>query len=69
MRTIGNDKNLCNDKWLSGLVDAMDEVESLRADDICRGAYVPAGLMAQLNGHAATASHSRRSPPAYLELA
>ena len=48
MRAVSNEKNLRNDKWLSALVDAMDEVESLRADDICRGAYVPAGLMAQL---------------------
>ena len=48
MRAVSNEKNVRNDKWLSSLVDAMDEVESLRADDICRGAYVPAGLMAQL---------------------
>jgi len=38
--------------WLAALVDAMDEVESLRTDDICRGAYAPAGFLAQLNRHA-----------------
>jgi hypothetical protein len=69
MRAFLDDKNLCNDKWLSALVDAMDDVEELRADDICRGVYVPAGLMAQLHGHALTASHSYRAAPVYLELA
>jgi hypothetical protein len=58
-----HDKNLCNDKWLSSLVDAMDEVESLRTDDICRGAYVPAGLMAQLLGQTPKISHPVRSAP------
>jgi hypothetical protein len=52
MQTSTNDKNLCNDMWLAALVDAMDEVESLRTDDICRGAYAPAGFLAQLNRHA-----------------
>ena len=37
MRAVLNDKNICNDKWLSALVDAMDEVEAERAEDICRG--------------------------------
>jgi hypothetical protein len=69
MRAFLNDKNLCNDKWLSALVDAMDDVEELRADEICRGISVPAGLIAQLHGHASTASHSRRAAPVYLELA
>ena len=48
MRAVSNEKNHRDDKWLSALVDAMDEVGSLRPDDICRGAYVPAGLTAQL---------------------
>ena len=48
-----HDKNLCNDKWLSGLVDAMDEVEADRADDVCRVSVVPAGLIAQLQRRAA----------------
>jgi hypothetical protein len=48
MQALANDKNLCNDNWLSALVDAMDEVEAERADDICRAIVVPAGLMAQL---------------------
>lgn len=50
MRAGLNDKNLCNDKWLAALVDAMDEVEAERADDVCRAVFVPAGLMAQLYG-------------------
>jgi hypothetical protein len=50
MRAGLNDKNLCNDRWLAALVDAMDEVEAERAEDICRAAYVPAGLMDQLYG-------------------
>ena len=45
-----HEKNMCNDRWLAGLVDAMDEVESLRLDDFCRSADVPAGLLAQLRG-------------------
>jgi hypothetical protein len=49
MQRLANDKNLCNDKWLSGLVDAMDEVEAERADDICRVSVVPAALMVQLH--------------------
>ena len=49
MQALANDKNICNDKWLSALVDAMDEVEAVRADDICRAIVVPAGLMAQLH--------------------
>jgi hypothetical protein len=53
MRALSNDKNLCNDKWLVALVDAFDEVESERSEDICRGSYVPAGLMAQLYGRTA----------------
>jgi hypothetical protein len=69
MRTSGNDENLCNDKWLSSLVEAMDEVESLRADDICRSAYIPEGLMAQLHGCSHSISRSQRSLPAYFELA
>ena len=52
MRALLNDKNLCNDKWLAALVDAFDEVEADRADDICRASDVPAGLMAQLYGRA-----------------
>jgi hypothetical protein len=49
-----HDKNMCNDRWLSGLVDAMDEVESLAADDFCRSADVPAILLAQLYGRPLT---------------
>lgn len=48
MQALANHKNRCNDKWLSALVDVMDEVEAERADDICRAIVVPAGLMAQL---------------------
>ena len=69
MRVFLEDKNICRDKWLLALVDAMDDVEELRADDICRGVYVPAGLMAQLHGHAATAIRSHRAAPVCLELA
>lgn len=69
MRAIGNDENICNDKWLSALVNAMDEVESLRADDICRSAYVPEGLLAQLHGCTHSVSRSQRVMPAYFELA
>ena len=50
MHATLNDDNHCNDNWLSGLVDAMVEVESLRADDICRRIDIPAGLAAQLRG-------------------
>ena len=56
-----NDKNLCNDKWLAALVDTMDEVESLQADDFCRAAYVPAGLMAQLHGRMPKISRTSRA--------
>lgn len=66
MRALMNDKNLCNDKWLSSLVDAMDEVESLRADDICRSVDVPAGLMAQL---VSSAGRAPRISPARFEHA
>ncbi|ETR75931.1 hypothetical protein X566_20660 [Afipia sp. P52-10] len=38
----------CNDKWLQGLVNAMEEVAWLRADDICRSTRAPAALMSQL---------------------
>jgi hypothetical protein len=55
MRALANDKNICNDKWLAALVDAMDEVEAERADDICRASYAPAGLMDQLYGRAVAA--------------
>jgi len=48
MQALANDKNICNDKWLSALVDAMDEVEADRGDDVCRVSFVPAGLIAQL---------------------
>ena len=51
MQALANDKNIRNDNWLSALVDAMDEVEAERADDICRAVVVPAGLMAQLQRH------------------
>ena len=53
MRALSNDENICNDKWLAALVDAFDEVEAERSEDICRAAYVPAGLMAQLYGRTA----------------
>ena len=53
MQALSDDKNICNDKWLSALVDAMDEVEAERADDICRAIVVPAGLIAQLQRRAA----------------
>jgi hypothetical protein len=69
MRAFSEDKNPCNDKWLSALVDTMGNIEELRADDICRAISVPAGLMAQLHGHAATATRSQRAAPIYLELA
>jgi hypothetical protein len=52
MQTPVNDKNLCNDRWLAALVDAMDEVESLAADDFCCSTAIPAGLLAQLNRRA-----------------
>jgi hypothetical protein len=63
MRAGLNDKNICNDKWLAALVDAMDEVEAERAEDICRAAYVPAGLMDQLYGR--TASPRRLFAPRF----
>ena len=53
MQALANHKNVCNDKWLSALVDAMDEVETERADDICRANVIPAALMAQLQRRAA----------------
>ena len=59
-------KNMCNDRWLAGLVDAMDEVESLRADDFCRSADVPARLLAQLHGRPANV---RQPVATFLELA
>ena len=69
MRTTGSDKNICNDKWLSGLVDAMDEVESLRVDDHCRVASIPDGLIAQLYGQTPKISVPRQWAPSALELA
>ena len=57
MRAGLNDKNICNDKWLSALVDAMDEVEAQRADDICRGcvcACRPDGPAVRPHGQPAT---------------
>jgi hypothetical protein len=63
MRALSSDENLCNDKWLAALVDAMDEVEAERAEDICRGSYVPAGLMDQLYGR--TASPRRTVSPRF----
>ena len=48
MQALANQKNICNDKWLAALVEAMDEVDAERADDICRVNSVPAALMAQL---------------------
>jgi len=50
MQTSINDKKLCNDRWLAALVDAMDEVEALRSDDVCRKSRVPDRLRAQLRG-------------------
>ena len=50
MYALAGNENICNDKWLASLVDAMDEVEAARADDICRAGGVPAGLLAQLDG-------------------
>ena len=55
MQALANDKNICNDKWLSALVDVMDEVEADRADDVCRVSLVPAGLIAQLQRSMAAA--------------
>jgi hypothetical protein len=69
MQVTENDKILCNDKWLSALVDAMDEVESLRADDICRGSFVPAGLMVQLRGRNVIAGRSHRPANTHIQLA
>lgn len=69
MRTIGIDKNSCNDKWLAALVDAMDEVESLRADDFCRTASIPSGLIAQLYGQAPKSNVRRQWAPSARELA
>jgi len=57
MQALANHKNICNDKWLSGLVDAMDEVESERADDICRVSSIPAALMVQLHRRATVHPH------------
>jgi len=61
MQELANHKNICNDKWLSGLVDAMDEVETERADDICRVSFVPAALMVQL--------HRRPAPQSRFNVA
>jgi hypothetical protein len=60
MQTANNDKNLCNDRWLAALVDAMDEVESLRSDDICRSVRAPAGLLAQLSRRAGQPAAAKR---------
>jgi hypothetical protein len=57
MQALTNHRNLCNDKWLAGLVDAMDEVEAERADDICRVNVIPAALLAQLQRRAPTRPH------------
>jgi hypothetical protein len=57
MQTLASRKNICSDKWLAGLVDAMDEVEAERADDICRVYVVPAALLAQLQRRAPTRPH------------
>ena len=56
-----SDQNLCNDKWLSALVDAMDEVVADRPDDICRDAFVPAALLAQLYGQRPMIRRTRRA--------
>lgn len=69
MRAMGIDKDMSNDKWLSAFVDAMDEVEALRADDYCRGASIPAGLIAQLYGRTPKVSVPRQWAPSALELA
>jgi hypothetical protein len=57
MQALANHKNICNDKWLVALVDAMDDVETGRADDICRVYAVPAALMAQLQRRAPARPH------------
>lgn len=48
MDLLAVDKNICNDKWLYGLVDAMEEVSEMRSDDICRSAVASRALIAQL---------------------
>jgi hypothetical protein len=48
MDLLAVEKNICNDKWLYGLVDAMEEVSGMRSDDICRSAVAPRALIAQL---------------------
>jgi len=68
MQTYANDKNPCNDRWLAALVDAMDEVEELRSDDICRGSFVPAGLIAQLGDRKAFAETARRPAASLIQL-
>lgn len=57
MQALANRKNICNDKWLAALVDAMDEVEAERADEICRVEFVPAALVAQLQRRTVTRPH------------
>lgn len=63
MRALVNDKSVCNDKWLASLVDAMDEVEAERSEDICRATYAPAGLMAQLSGSALPSQRATTTCP------
>ncbi len=48
MNLLAVEKNASNDKWLHGLVDAMEEVAETRSDDICRSAVAPRALIAQL---------------------
>lgn len=48
MDLLAVEKNICNDKWLHGLVDAMEEVSETRSDDICRSVVAPCALITQL---------------------
>lgn len=48
MDVLAVEKNVRNDKWLAGLVDAMEEVSEMRSDDICRSVVAPRALITQL---------------------
>jgi hypothetical protein len=53
-------KNASNDKWLSGLVDAMEEVSLMRSEDMCRSAVAPRALVSQLSQRRTPVSHPVR---------
>lgn len=49
MNLLTSEDYSSNDKWLSGLVNAMEEVSLMRSDDICRSVAAPRALLKQLN--------------------